>query len=92
MKSLREILMQMFSKTNPGFPTVTGFDFTRQEPLIRSKAIRAKCLECQCGQIAEVSRCRMTDCPLWSWRFGRRETPADRQKWEQHALGSDSED
>ena len=35
-------------------------------------AIRAKCLECVCWQQSEVSRCHLTDCPLWLYRFGHR--------------------
>lgn len=50
--------------------TLTGYDFTKDKPLIRSQAIRKKCLECQCGNSAEVRRCQITDCPLWPWRSG----------------------
>jgi len=52
--------------------TLTGYDFTEDEPLTRTKAIRAKCLECRCNNAAEVRRCRITDCALWPWRMGRR--------------------
>jgi len=38
--------------------------------LIRSKAIREKCLDCVCQQRAEVRRCHIVSCPLWPWRFG----------------------
>ena len=72
MKTLREIFADKFRKGREGRRTVTGFDFRADEPLIRSRAIRAKCLECQCGQQGEVSRCEMTDCPLWPWRMGRK--------------------
>lgn len=51
--------------------TITGYDFTQQPALMRSKAIRAKCLECCCGNAAEVRRCRMVDCGLWPYRLGR---------------------
>ncbi len=34
------------------------------------KAIRAKCLDCCCGQKAEVADCPAQDCPLWPFRFG----------------------
>jgi|GEM_PF-1825647 len=44
------------------------------------KAIRAKCLDCSAGQYSEVSRCPVTDCPLWAWRFGHR--PATVEKHE----------
>lgn len=35
-------------------------------------AIRLKCLECCCGQMAEVRLCHIQDCPLWAYRFGHR--------------------
>lgn len=38
--------------------------------LTRAKAIRAKCLDCCCGQPSEVRLCPATDCFLWSYRFG----------------------
>ncbi len=34
------------------------------------KAIRAKCLDCCCGNAAEVRACPSTDCPLYCYRFG----------------------
>lgn len=36
------------------------------------KAIRAKCLDCVCGQIYEINKCHITDCPLWEYRTGHR--------------------
>lgn len=41
------------------------------ERVSRSKAIRLKCLDCCCGQAAEVRKCPATDCPLWRYRMGR---------------------
>ena len=35
------------------------------------KAIRAKCLECCCGQVNEVRECPITDCPLFPFRYGK---------------------
>lgn len=35
-----------------------------------SKVIRARCLDCCCGQAAEVRRCEVTSCPSWPYRFG----------------------
>lgn len=92
MKTMREKMMDYFSKTNQGFQTLTGFDFTKQEPLIRSKAIRAKCLECQCAQQAEVARCQTVDCPLWPWRMGRRLTGKDMDSWRQQATSAEVSD
>ncbi len=40
------------------------------EQLTRSKAIRAKCLDCCGGNRAEVRRCHIRDCPLWWYRMG----------------------
>lgn len=40
------------------------------ERLTRAKAIRAKCLDCCCGQANEVRLCSCLDCPLWRYRFG----------------------
>lgn len=34
------------------------------------KAIKAKCLECSCGQITEVKNCPIKDCSLWEYRTG----------------------
>lgn len=36
------------------------------------KAIRAKCLECSCGQVKEVRLCILTNCPLYPYRMGKR--------------------
>jgi hypothetical protein len=44
------------------------------ERLTRGKAIRAKCLDCCCGQQAEVKRCPASKCPLYLYRLGREET------------------
>lgn len=34
------------------------------------KAIRAKCIDCCCGQIYEVKRCVCEDCALYRYRMG----------------------
>jgi hypothetical protein len=39
-------------------------------------AMRQKCLDCCCGQPAEVRVCHIEDCPLWPYRFGRDPTPS----------------
>lgn len=36
------------------------------------KAIRAKCLDCTCGNSAEVRRCTVEKCPLYPYRMGHR--------------------
>ena len=40
------------------------------------KAMRAKCLDCCCGQAKEVRNCPATDCPLWPYRMGKNPTRA----------------
>lgn len=35
------------------------------------KAIKAKCLDCCCGQREEVKLCPVEDCPLWTFRLGK---------------------
>jgi hypothetical protein len=32
--------------------------------------IRAKCLDCCCGQQSEVRKCTAVRCPLWPYRMG----------------------
>jgi hypothetical protein len=48
------------------------------------KAIKAKCLDCCCGQREEVKLCPVTTCPLWQFRLGknpnRSRTLTDEQK------------
>lgn len=34
------------------------------------RAIRAKCMECSCGNTAEVRNCVIPRCPLYPYRFG----------------------
>lgn len=41
------------------------------ERISRSKAIRLKCIDCCCGNMAEVRRCPSINCPLWRFRMGR---------------------
>jgi hypothetical protein len=36
------------------------------------KAIRAKCLDCCCGQMKEVKECRILRCSLYPYRMGKR--------------------
>lgn len=43
------------------------------ERLTRTKAIRLKCLDCTCGNMAEVRKCPATSCPLWRYRMGKEE-------------------
>lgn len=43
------------------------------ERISRSKAIRLKCLDCCCGNMAEVRKCEITTCSLWRYRMGKEE-------------------
>lgn len=38
------------------------------------RAIRAKCLDCMCGQYKEIRLCPVTKCPLYEYRDGHRPT------------------
>jgi hypothetical protein len=38
--------------------------------LTPTKAIRAKCLDCCCGQANEVKLCPIPDCSLYPYRLG----------------------
>jgi hypothetical protein len=44
-----------------------SLNFRAQNPL---NAIRAKCLDCCCGNAAEVRKCVSIDCALWPYRMG----------------------
>lgn len=39
--------------------------------ITRAKAIRLKCIDCCCGNMAEVRRCPSENCPLWRYRMGK---------------------
>lgn len=41
------------------------------------KAIRAKCLDCCCGQAKEARLCPVEKCPLYPYRFGKRPKTGD---------------
>ena len=53
--------------------------------ITRGKAIRQKCLDCCCGNSAEVRRCQIRKCALWRYRMG------SENKAENKPLASDSE-
>jgi len=53
------------------------------KPLL--KVIRAKCLDCCCGQVQEVPSCVAVSCPLWPYRmtknpFREKRSLSDEQK------------
>jgi hypothetical protein len=41
--------------------------FRAQKPM---NAIREKCIDCCCGNAAEVRKCVAVDCRLWPYRMG----------------------
>ncbi len=41
--------------------------FRAQNPV---KAIRARCIDCCCGDASEVRKCVAVDCPSWPFRMG----------------------
>lgn len=47
------------------------------------KAIRAKCLDCCCGQPNEVRLCTIERCPLHPFRFGTNPYRAKREYTEE---------
>ena len=52
------------------------------------KVIREKCVDCCCGNMAEVARCTAVNCPLHPWRMGKnpyRKPLTDEQKAERRA-------
>lgn len=58
-----------------------------RERMTRGKAIRAKCLDCCCGQQGEVRRCTAVNCPLWRFRLGKEiadETTQDERQKEEN--------
>lgn len=44
------------------------------------KAIRAKCLDCSCGQRQEVRSCPIKSCPLYEYRMGKRPTTVEKHE------------
>ena len=46
-------------------------DYSKKENMLtRAKSIREKCLDCMCGNAAEVRRCPIKTCPLFPYRMG----------------------
>lgn len=46
--------------------------FAGKKLLTPIQSIRAKCRDCSCGSTAEIRLCELTDCPLHSYRLGKR--------------------
>jgi hypothetical protein len=48
-------------------PEILALYHTEKNPL---KALRARCLDCCCGQPSEVRKCTAVNCPSWPFRMG----------------------
>jgi len=46
-----------------------------EQTVTPAKALRLYCLECQKNNSAEIRDCPSTDCPSYSWRFGKSQKP-----------------
>jgi hypothetical protein len=55
---------------DPRGMTVAELTAIGHPPISRAKAIRQNCIECCCGNAAEVARCHMLGCPMWPFRMG----------------------
>ncbi len=61
-----------------------------EERVTRGKAIRLKCLDCCCGNAAEVRLCQFRRCPLWRFRMGREalaEIEGDKRRFQKNDTG-----
>lgn len=51
--------------------TYLGIDgLTTDSNFTRSRAIRAKCMDCTCYQSKEIRQCTAKDCSLYPFRMG----------------------
>ena len=55
---------------NPREMTIEEFAFLGHHARPILDVIKAKCLDCCCGQQAEVYKCTAYGCPLWPFRRG----------------------
>ena len=55
---------------DPRTMTVAELTAMGHPPISRAKAIRLNCIQCCCGNAAEVARCHMLRCPMWPFRMG----------------------
>lgn len=59
------------------------------ERIGRAKAIRLKCIDCCCGNTAEVRKCPATNCSLWRYRMGREIKDDSEETYEENIEFSD---
>ena len=58
---------ELIGKSPSDVPSkILSQNFRAQNPL---KAIRAKCVDCCCGDSSEVRKCVAGDCALWPFRM-----------------------
>ena len=57
--------------------------YREQNPV---KAIRARCLDCCCGNASEVRKCVSLDCSSWPFRMGTNPFRAKRELLEEQRL------
>lgn len=61
-------------------------------PMSRKKAIRQKCLDCCCGNAAEVRRCPAVNCPLHDFRMGTVKKDAYSEEEESDEITKDEDE
>ena len=74
MSKMGSLIMDKLKKDGVIHDTITGYDFTKDEPLPRPEAMRQRCLECA-GCPAAVRKCEVTDCAFWKFRPSSPEKP-----------------
>ena len=74
---------------------ILSLNFRAQNP---QKAIREKCLDCCCGNAAEIRKCVAVDCSLWPFRMGtnpfrkkRELSPQQKQELVERLPGGDED-
>ena len=77
-KGVKEYALELLEEMDEG-KEMYGSPADRKEcekmkRLTRQQAIRAKCLDCCCGQANEVRLCPRTKCALYRYRTGRETT------------------
>jgi hypothetical protein len=53
----------------------------KQPRIIRSRAMRLKCLDCMGNQQGEVPLCSSYSCPIWPYRMGGRFQKMPESEW-----------
>ncbi len=61
----------MVEDNSPSFKEIKASKSENKRPSAL-KAIRAKCIDCCCGVVREISLCTVVRCPLYDFRMGKR--------------------